>query len=208
MKYSSDGGGHRRKLIEDQEDQLHTSVNRLDRHKVKYERFATTLIGVKAGVKHLQDKIENIRDDVGGNKTNIQDGTIVDVLKECEESLAMLFSRCKSQQMEEAAILGDGSSKANQAPKLLSKQKTIGGLDNLAHIGEGEVNENRPYNQRITLPTAGEDNFEKFEEDHLGDLDEEELTRDKVKKASTQILTAQDRRMKLNARKNKKAADR
>jgi len=38
MKYSSNGGGHRRKLVEDQEEQFQTSTNRLDRHKVKYER--------------------------------------------------------------------------------------------------------------------------------------------------------------------------
>ena len=70
----------------------------------------------------------------------------------------------------------------------------------------GTVNENRPFNQRINLPTTGEDIFDKFggEEDHMGDLDEEELTRDKVKKASSQILVAQDRRVKAASRQKKK----
>lgn len=170
---------------------------------------------MKAGIKHLQDKVENIREDVGGNKTDIEDATVVEVLRESEETLVALYSRCRSQQMEEAAILGDASSRANSSlqgdgsslgPGSLTKQQTIRGSDNIATLAESEVNENRPYNQRITLPNAGEDTFEKFEEDHLGDLDEEELTRDKVKKASSQILTAQDRKIKAEKRKKKGVA--
>ena len=62
IKYSGPGGGHRRKLVDAQEQQLATALARLDRFHIKYERLAKSLIAVKAGVKHLQDKLECIRD--------------------------------------------------------------------------------------------------------------------------------------------------
>ena len=53
-------------------------------------------------MKHLQDKLENVRSDVGaGSRTDITDASMVDVLKESEEMLSNLYSRVKSQQMEE-----------------------------------------------------------------------------------------------------------
>jgi hypothetical protein len=55
-------------------------------------------------VKHLQDKLENVRSDVGaGSRTDITDASMVDVLKESEEMLSNLYSRVKSQQMEEVS---------------------------------------------------------------------------------------------------------
>jgi len=196
IKYSSSGSGHRRKLVDEKEELLSTSNTRTERWKTKYDRFATTLISVKAGIKHLQDKIENAREDVGGVKSELQDDTIVHVLRESEDTLLTLFNRVKANQAEEQAITG--------APVPLHKQSTIHGGMAIDHLDENELRENRPFNQRINLPSAGEEHLDDAHEDNLGDLDEEELTRDKVKKASSQILVAQDRRNKK--RKGKKQA--
>mmetsp|Transcript_19450 Transcript_19450/g.59921 ORF Transcript_19450/g.59921 Transcript_19450/m.59921 type:complete len:95 (-) Transcript_19450:66-350(-) len=66
---------------------------------------------------------------------------------------------------------------------------------------EIELFKTRPYNQRIDLPLLDEDwddqGAHKDSDDILsGELDDE-LTRDKVKKASSQIMMAQDSRKPL-----------
>mmetsp|Transcript_9732 Transcript_9732/g.17669 ORF Transcript_9732/g.17669 Transcript_9732/m.17669 type:complete len:567 (+) Transcript_9732:62-1762(+) len=199
IKYSSSGGGHRRKMVDDKEESLSTSINVLDRWKGKYERFATTLISVKAGIKHLQDKIENAREDVGGMKSELQDDTIVHVLRESEDTLLTLFNRVKANQAEEHAITGG----TGKGPGALHKQSSIHGISAIDGLDEEELRENRPFNQRINLPNPNDDGNEHEHEDNLGDLDEEELTRDKVKKASSQILVAQDRRNKKSKKKSR-----
>ena len=61
------------------------------------------------------------------------------------------------------------------------------------------LQQSRPFNQRIMLPTAGD--MEKIEEgDDMGELgeevEEEELTRDKIKRASNQLTGAHERKTK------------
>ena len=64
----------------------------------------------------------------------------------------------------------------------------------------------RPFNQRITLPDGeGLATMEEEGDEELGeDVEEEELTRDKIKKASSQLTTAHDRRLKKQRKGGKK----
>ena len=57
VKSSGVGGGHRRKMVDDHEDQLANSAARLERSRLKYERLSKGLIAMKAGVGHLQEKV-------------------------------------------------------------------------------------------------------------------------------------------------------
>jgi hypothetical protein len=54
VKYSGVGGGHRRKLVDDHEEQLANSAGRLERSRMKYERLSKVIIAMKGGVGHLQ----------------------------------------------------------------------------------------------------------------------------------------------------------
>ena len=63
LKYSGPGGGQRRKMVDDHEENLGASTTKLERTKVKYERLAKILINAKAGVDHLSEKLENVRGD-------------------------------------------------------------------------------------------------------------------------------------------------
>ena len=68
-----------------------------------------------------------------------------------------------------------------------------------------QLSEARPYNQRINLSLDEEE--DEFQHDEGGpDMDDEELTRDKVKRASTQILQAVDRRKRRAAASTAKKA--
>ena len=49
-KYTGLGGGHKRKMVDDQEDQLSNCTARLERAKLKYERLNKIIISMKAGV--------------------------------------------------------------------------------------------------------------------------------------------------------------
>lgn len=183
IKYSGPGGGHRRKLVDAQEQQLATALARLDRFHIKYERLAKSLIAVKAGVKHLQDKLECIRDDVGGKLLQLTDETTVRVMSENEKYLIELLARIR--------IAGnDGTISGNNMPERKSNFK------------EPELLQMRPYNQRIDLPLIGEDWHDETrrEKDDFptGEFDDE-LTRDKVKKAASQIMMAQDKKRALAA---------
>ena len=61
----------------------------------------------------------------------------------------------------------------------------------------GDMSSSRPFNQRIDLTLLDDEADRSFvaEETSVGgDMDDEELTRDKVKRASQQILLAVDRK--------------
>ena len=80
IKYSGVGGVHRRKMIDDHEDQLANSAARLDRSNIKYERLSKVIIAIKAGVGHLQDKLEPLREELGGRRLELNDETVAEVL--------------------------------------------------------------------------------------------------------------------------------
>ena len=63
IKYSGPGGGHRRKMVDDHEENLTQSAAKLERCRLKYERLAKILINVKAGIEHLSEKLESVRED-------------------------------------------------------------------------------------------------------------------------------------------------
>lgn len=79
LKYSGKREGSRRKLVDEQEDQLATTGARLERARLKYERLNKVIIAMKAGVGHLQDKLEPVRDELGGKKLELTDESIAEV---------------------------------------------------------------------------------------------------------------------------------
>lgn len=183
IKYSGVGGGHRRKMVDDHEDQLANSAARLERSRLKYERLSKGLVALKAGVGHLQEKLESVREEVGGKKLDLGDETAAEVLRECEMCIGNIMKRMRAAQEEQ-------------------KRQRMFSHDADASTAAGEeegldMSSSRPFNQRIDLNLLDEDAERSFvvEETSVGgDLDDEELTRDKVKRASQQILLAVDRK--------------
>ena len=212
MKYSGPGGGHRRKMVDEQEEQLTSSAARLERCRLKHERLAKVLISVKAGVKHIQDKIEGLREEVGGQRVELTDETVVSVLFENEKVLLELLARIKASKGEDEAVaeaakkslgafgesgsIGEGDDEGGMAAS-----SALGAGGDM-YVDDDEIMQARPFNQRIDLPLSDEewDGDGALKDDGLPDVDEEELTRDKVKKASTQIMLAQDKKKKVKKR--------
>jgi coiled-coil domain-containing protein 151 len=187
VKYSGVGGGHRRKMIDDHEDQLANSMARLERSRTKYERFNKMVIAMKAGVGHLVDKMESVRDEVGGKKIDLTDETVADVLRECELCLSNLMRRIRAGE--------DEKKKAMMTSFTPKETYSADDEDADAEAAELELSQSRPFNQRIDLSLDDDERLDFLADDGAPDMDDEELTRDKVKRASTQILQAVDRKL-------------
>lgn len=194
-KYTGLGGGHKRKMVDDQEDQLANCTARLERAKLKFERLNKIIIAMKAGVGHLQDKLESVRDDVGGRKIEISDETVAEVLRESEMTLTNVIRRIKAAEddMRHIQMTAFAADNTNKLKKNIDTTSSVG--------DESDVNVSRPFNQRIDLlldDLGGLDINNNDGTDYLGDagaeMDDDELTRDKVKRASTQILQQIDKR--------------
>jgi hypothetical protein len=218
LKYSGSGGGHRRKLVDDHEQNLVLASTKLERAKLKYERLAKVLIGVKAGVEHLVDKMESVRED--DQVLVVTDETIVEALQESEVTLSHLLSQIKllGASYPSNATLMDSSAVAHQkkldGARVPMVRRTS--LKNVMSTGSNLIPEGlgldagmfvaRPYNQRIPLPGTDGLTAEELEMDEMGgagangsmllDDAEEALSRDRVKRASSQVIMAQDKKKK------------
>ena len=198
IKYSGPGGGHKRKMVDDNEEALAASSAKLERARLKYERLAKMLIQVKAGIDHLAEKLDAVRQ--GGRQITMTDDTIVDVLYQCEQTAVALLGKVKAGQEKlqvEREI--EAASKAAEAAAD-SGDEDAGGTDANAFAGtatgvavldEDDLISSRPFNQRITLPSgAGELAMDGGAEGGDEEADDEELTREKLKKASGQIMNS------------------
>ena len=231
IKYSGAATGHRRKQVEEQDEQLATSTSRLERCRLKYERFQKLLVSIKSGVEHLQDKLQCVRDDVGTcSYIEPSEETIILVLLESEKMLIALQQRVKALEYEKSVI---ENAKGEKAPKVgissprsptanIANKISQDAIDMSLAISEAEVQTTRPFNQRIELPSAFDDDGadaiiadegiglshsgghgdkDKGDGNDINIDDGDELTRDKIKKGSADIVRGEEQKRK----KQKKA---
>eukprot|EP00937_MAST-01D_sp_MAST-1D-sp2_P005295 g5295.t1 len=199
VKYAGPGGGHRRKLVDDNEEQLAASTARLERVKLKYERLAKMLIQVKAGVDHLSEKLDPVR--TSGRQIAMTDDTIVDVLYQAEQTLVALLGKVKAGQeklvaeREIAAAAAAAAAAEEEGEEAPAPTAALGSAAE-AELDEDDLIQSRPFNQRIVLPTGANELALEAGAGEAGDedADDEEMTRDKLKKASLQIQHLQDRK--------------
>jgi len=188
----------------------------IERSRLKYERLSKIIISMKAGIGHLQDKLESFREEISGKSYVLGDDTVAEVLRECEVCFITLNKRIKAAEDETKR----SSITSTQPKSLLQKSQQLAQqqkqLMQTAEMLNAELEDNtlkmntmRPFNQRIDLsfsdenlgmsPTGG--GFNNDDDNSMGDLDDEELTRDKVKRASSQILQAMDKKKKKPKKK-------
>jgi coiled-coil domain-containing protein 151 len=223
VKYSGASGGHRRKLVDDHEDQLANSATRLDRSKLKFERLTKVIISMKGGVGHLQEKLGHFGGE-GVRTIELRDDTVVEVLRECEASLTNLVRRLEGgADGRKSRGRNSGTDSTNSTASISlnymvgseMSEKEGGGegggggaLDSAERSGSagryrlmGNISPSiRPYNQRIDLAMNNEEESESKnhsnESNSGGDFEDEEITREKVKRASSQILATVNRKKK------------
>lgn len=189
-KYSGISSGQSRKLVDEKEEKLSNSLSRLVRCKSKFERFSSILISVTAGVRHLQNKIDIVREEVGGGKVSFSEKAVVNVLKASGDVLIEVLSRIRLKRNRAETTTERDSYDHHRITNDLDV------FDALDTLSEDEVQESRPFNQRVLLPSVRGDYFDNKSnmDDGFDELDEEEISRDRVKKNSSQIVHAQERK--------------
>eukprot|EP00586_Coscinodiscus_wailesii_P017365 CAMPEP_0172492876 /NCGR_PEP_ID=MMETSP1066-20121228/24135_1 /TAXON_ID=671091 /ORGANISM="Coscinodiscus wailesii, Strain CCMP2513" /LENGTH=610 /DNA_ID=CAMNT_0013262729 /DNA_START=30 /DNA_END=1862 /DNA_ORIENTATION=+ len=223
-KYTGGGGGGTcclgRKAVDEKEELLARSTSRLERTKNKYDRFASILISVTAGVNHLKDILETVREDVGVEKTTAASSESSSVVPNALKNAGVILIRLQSQ-IDDDDETTDGD--ATTTPKKKgdnSAQEEDRYNNDEDDDDDEEESVRRPYNRRIRLPSArdsrvferdgllmddgmmigddkdGRDGDDEDDDDGFEELDggEAELSRERVKKASSEIVMAQERR--------------
>ena len=171
-----------RKKVDSVEAELTEATTSLDRAKEKYERLAKILINVKAGIDHLTEKLETVRDD--GQQLSMSDDTIVDVLHQCETTLMSLMGRVKANSTSASRRRGETTAAGAAMPGL--------------GLTEGDINASRPNNTRIEILPEGQQkaDSDSDDDDHLETQDDDAMTRDKVKRAALLHLSLQKKKDK------------
>lgn len=175
----------------------------MESQKIKYERLNSVFINVKTGTKHLQDKLDLIRQDFGVNAIQFTDSTVVSVLESFETVLQHILSKIKDS--------SDISLLMNTGLDHSHSYKHDTQFDPIDSFIESEIQENRPYNQRIKIPTLGEDDggikpFDPLNDDGMNiDIDDDEcdLSRDRIKRFSSQILMSEIKKSKQKSNEHK-----
>eukprot|EP00592_Proboscia_alata_P014183 CAMPEP_0194389822 /NCGR_PEP_ID=MMETSP0174-20130528/106176_1 /TAXON_ID=216777 /ORGANISM="Proboscia alata, Strain PI-D3" /LENGTH=526 /DNA_ID=CAMNT_0039182473 /DNA_START=55 /DNA_END=1636 /DNA_ORIENTATION=- len=169
LKYNGSEGINRRKIVEEQEDKLASSMSHLGRCRTKCDRFVSLLISAKSGVKHLQGKVNDIREDIGFEQVLLTDQSIVQALRACGDVLREATRRIDISRAHRDINALEYSHELQPIP--------IEKIDAFDCFSKDDLKENRPYNQRINLPSINDDIFEYNDNysDGLGDIDEDEL---------------------------------
>lgn len=199
IRHDISGSPQRRKVIDDKEKQLKESIKELDRLKERHDRYVSNLFSTKAGVNHLLSKLEPICNDLNVDKEDLSKSSLTDVLWEVGDTLVEVLARIRER---EITMEISGTLAATTIGSMGTKPGTSEGDENKIEDEEGLLEENRPFNQRILLPSAKDDLYENNEsfDDAYGNLDEEELSRERVKKASTSLVHQMEREMKKRER--------
>lgn len=226
LKYSGHGGMHRRKVVDDHEESLTAASAKLERAKLKFERLAKILISVKAGITHLTDKVHGLDDELGYIEVN--DETATQVLRQVQTVLTgillnpEMLDHIDEMEFNKSMDLSAKSTHsemsgfpAGEKQSVMSMMSTGGGT-----MGDAEAEmlseavSTRPYNQRVPI---GEDGIGQSEPGSdptakagsVGFVEEwasqaaEELTRDAVKRASSQVVLSQEKKNKKKGRSKK-----
>jgi len=185
IKYSGTSGGHRRKMVDDEEEKLAQASTKLERNRLRYERIAKILINVKAGIAHLTDKLESVQPD--HHMMMMNDDTVVDILGGCETILVGLLNKIS----------------AESDIEMLMQMKS--------DFNEVEIIPTRPFNQRVALNIISDIIEDEGDDYDIGDLGlddeiDEELTRDRIKKASNTIMLSFDKKTKKKVPKGSSTA--
>ena len=163
---------------------LFYSVCKLERSKNKYDRISNTLASAKSGVKHLQNKIEAIGKELHVEQVPFKESNLGGALWSSGNILVEVVARVREHNMNdiELTVEEDKENRSTATP-----------LD----FNEKDVQDMRRFNQRIVLPSAKDDFYttRSSGDSDFGDGDEEEISRDRVKKASSQILRVQEKKI-------------
>lgn len=136
LKYSSGAGaaasGSSRARLDRLETELSNAAANLERCKAKHERANLAAVEAKAGVYHLQSKLQQYPPHAAAD---VDEERSLDVLKRCEVSLHQILAELRNEGEEEKE--GDT-------------------VKRVLNISEVELESHLPFNRRVMLPSERE----------------------------------------------------
>ncbi|KAL7547181.1 hypothetical protein ACHAWF_010501 [Thalassiosira exigua] len=195
IKYSVTGSSKTAKSIDEQQELLHLRSSLSERARSQFDRMAFVVVSIKAGVEHLRDKFTGLVDDFEVDGGGLTEETLPEAIRSSGDILVDVHTKTRDDELQMHLMYQDS--------KLSGLERSASRLQSRRPMSHGAP-EGRPFNQRISLPSAKE--ISAFDHDSdvdtgFGDIDaEEEISRDGVKKASSNIIATEERR-KLRSRK-------
>ena len=159
-----------------------------ERTKSQFDRMAFIMVSIKAGVEHLRDQFASLpEDEFDVGRGPIAEDMLPGVIRDSGDILVDVHTKTKDCELQNV------DSKFTELKREASRG---GGLQSRRPMSHGAT-ENRPFNRRITLPSAKESTAFDDSEDEAGwgDLDaEEEISRSGIKKQSSHLIATEERR--------------
>lgn len=154
------------------------STCQLDRAKSKFEGISSLLMSAKSGIKHLQEKVNSLGIDAG-NKEDTQKENESTILWSIGNSLVEIAARIQEDEMNHLHDI-DGEEVGDDGDGLETSMEF-----------EAKLNVARPFNQRIKLPSAKDNLFDNDSNSEVYEIEDDELSRDRLKKNSNQLIRAE-----------------
>ena len=174
MRYAGAGGSGSRVVVDEVEKTLRLKSNEVDKDREKAERLHKLLVGIKAGISHLADKLSSVR--LEQPNIALSDETILPVAQQCEQKMYKTID-----------LFGGQSIDDEDTTELV--QEVYAGPDQ----DEGDLSS---WNTRIALGRDIEDVIE-YSDDEVGGEDVPD--RDYMKTMSEQML---DKATKVKSNKS------
>ncbi|GMH46336.1 hypothetical protein TrRE_jg2600, partial [Triparma retinervis] len=110
VKFTGVQGGHRRKIVDEQEQQLVTSNTRLHRCTAKFDRLNGTLTGTRAGVGHVLSKMMSAGGDFPflGDARAEGDKGVIEALRAIAMAGENMMNRIRAQRIEDGVLGSEG----------------------------------------------------------------------------------------------------
>ena len=174
VRYAGAGGSGSRVVVDEVEKTLRLKSNEVDKDREKAERLHKLLVGIKAGISHLADKLSSVR--LEQPNIALSDETILPVAQQCEQKMYKTID-----------LFGGQSIDDEDTTELV--QEVYAGPDQ----DEGDLSS---WNTRIALGRDIEDVIE-YSDDEVGGEDVPD--RDYMKTMSEQML---DKATKVKSNKS------
>ncbi|KAL7441561.1 hypothetical protein ACHAXH_009994 [Discostella pseudostelligera] len=188
---NSPAGFHTTKAPDERQDLIYLRSSMFERTKNQFDRMAFLLISIKAGVGHLREKITVLpKDTFEVGQETLVEHCLPDIIRSSGNVLLELHTMTKDKEFDMYIKVQDSKfTEFTRASREL--------LENRRPMTHGAT-EDRPFNQRISLrSTKGTSAFGTYtnSETDFGEFEaEEEISRDGVKKASSNIIAMEERR--------------
>lgn len=163
------------------------------RIKSQFDRLALVMVSIQTGIELIREKFVVLpTDEFDVGQPMIIEETLSDVIRSSGDVLVDVHSKTKENELQ--MDLQTQDTKFTELKRATSQSSNLQARRPMT----SGVTEDRPFNQRITLPSAKE--ISVFDQDDgdesvFGVVDAlEELSRDGVKKASSNIIATEERR--------------